>query len=298
MRKLLLAVMAGILLITGTATASALPGRITGHGDTLHPEGVAWDPTRNAFLIGSLFHGDVSVVGADGQARTLIHDPDMPVTLGLHVDAIRHRVLVVTVDGLGIFDLRTGQRLHLVKFGVRPNDVTVDWAGNAYVSDPGSDSVFRVDLAGQVSVQVKDPKLGDPQFGLNGIAWHPAGYLLGIRYWDGKLMRISLRDSRVDEVRLDKPLVGGDGIALRPDGSLIVVTNHLGVPGGEDAVTVLRPNGLWTSATVTRHKAWPIVAPTTVAVTPYGSYVLNGRLDLFLGQPPQLSDEFFITRAW
>jgi sugar lactone lactonase YvrE len=295
MRKLVLAVLAGVLLSTGTAVAGQLPKTINGHGTALHPEGVAWDPTRHAFLIGSLHHGDISVVGADGRARTLVHDPRVTQTLGLHVDAPRSRLLAVTADGVGIFDLRTGRTLHLVKAGVRPNDLAVDRVGNAYVSDPGSDAIFRVDVAGRVTVQVRDPKLADPEFGLNGIVWHPTGYLLAVRYLDGKLLRISLRDGRVDEVRLDRPLIGGDGLVLRADGQLVVVTNKLGAPG-EDAVTVLRPRGLWSEAKVTQRQAWPIAAPTTVAVTPYGSYVLNGLLDVFLTQGTT-SDEFFITRA-
>jgi sugar lactone lactonase YvrE len=295
MKKLLLTVLAAVLLIGGTADAGQVKRTITGHGNALHPEGVTWDPTRQAFLIGSFTHGDISIVRADGQASTLVHDPRVTQTFGLHVDAIRNRVLAVTADGVGIFDLRTGSTLHLVKAGVRPNDLAIDWAGNAYVTDPGSDTIFRVDLRGTVTPQVRDPRLADPEFGLNGIVWHPAGFLLAVRYRDGRLLRISLHTGKIDEVRLDKPLIGGDGLALRPDGTLIAVTNKIGAPG-EDAVTVLEPRGLWTSAKVTQHRAWPIEAPTTVAVTPYGSYVLNGRLDWVI-RDGRTSDEFFLTRA-
>jgi DNA-binding beta-propeller fold protein YncE len=296
MRKLLLAVLAGVLLVTGPATAGQLPQVINGHGPTLHPEGVAWDPARQEFLVGSYLHGDISIVRPDGRTRTLVHDPAVTATFGVHVDAVRNRVLAVTSDGVGIFDLRTGRTLHLVKAGVRPNDLAIDWFGNAYVTDPGSDTIFRVDVAGNVAPQVKDPRLADPTFGLNGIVWHPAGYLLAVRYLDGRLLRIELRDNSITEVRLPRPIIGGDGLALRPDGSLIVVTNKLGAPGGEDAVTVLQPAARWTAARVTQHKAWPITAPTTVAVTPYGSYVLNGRLDWLISDG-RTSDEFFLTRT-
>ncbi|TCO65405.1 SMP-30/gluconolactonase/LRE family protein [Actinocrispum wychmicini] len=295
-RKLLLAVVVGVLALTGTASAGQLPRSIDAHGPTLHPEGVAWDPTRQEFLVGSYPHGDISVVRADGRTRTLVHDPRVTSTFGLHVDAIRNRLLAVTGDGVGIFDLRTGRTLNLVKVGVRPNDLAIDWWGNAYVTDPGSDTIFRVDVHGKVTPQVTDPRLGDPSFGLNGIVWHPAGYLLAVRYLDGKLLRISLPDSGITEVQLAKPIIGGDGLALRPDGKLVVVTNNFGAPGGEDAVTVLQPHGLWISATVVKHEVWPIPAPTTVAVTPYGSYVLNGRLD-WLIRDHKTSDEFFLTRA-
>jgi DNA-binding beta-propeller fold protein YncE len=295
MRKLLTAVLAGVLLLTGTAEAGQLPRVIDAHGPTLHPEGVTWDPTRHAFLVGSYPHGDISIVDTTGHTRTLAHDPRVTATYGLHVDVVRNRVLAVTQNGVAIFDLRTGATKHVATFGVRPNDLAIDWAGNAYVTDPGSDTIFRVDVAGNVTPQVKDPRLGDPSFGLNGIVWHPAGYLLAVRYLDGKLLRVSLRDSSITEVKLPKPIIGGDGLAFRPNGDLVVVTNKLGAPG-EDAVTVLRPAGLWRSATVVEHREWPVPAPTTVAVTPSGSYVLNGRLD-WLILDNRTSDEFFLTRA-
>ena len=295
MKKLVLAVLVGLLALASTATAGQLPRQIDAHGPGLAAEGATWDPTRQAFLVGSYRLGDISVVGRDGQARTLVHDPRVTQTLGVHVDALRNRVLAVTADGVGIFDLRTGRTLHLVKVGLRPNDLAIDWFGNAYVTDPGSDTIFRVSLDGTVKPQVSDPRLGDPSFGLNGIVWHPAGYLLTVRYLDGKLMRISLRDNSVSEVRLAEPITGGDGMSLRPDGRLVVVTNGFGAPG-KDAVTVLRPGGMWTSATVVSRQAWPIANPTAVAVTQYGDYVLNGRVDWWI-KDGRISNEFFVTRA-
>lgn len=55
------------------------------------------------------------------------------------------------------------------------------------------------------------PGFGMNGFGMNGIVWHPRGFLLSVRYDTGTLFRIELRDARVSEVRLDEPLVGGDG---------------------------------------------------------------------------------------
>jgi DNA-binding beta-propeller fold protein YncE len=290
MRRLLLAVLAGLLLFSGTAAAA--PRVIHGYGEKLHPEGVAWDPTRQAFLVGSYHHGTISVVRADGKARTLVSDPRIANSIGINVDVARNRILATYTEGLGIFDLATGRTLHLVKVGKNANDVAIDWFGNAYVTDIAGDTIYRVDVQGRASAFVKDPRLASPAFGMNGIVWHPAGFLLAVHYDSGKLFKISR--SGIDEVRLDKPLKGGDGMALRPNGDLIVVTNKIGT-AGEDAVTVLRPRGLWDSAKVARHAAWPISAPTTVAVTPFGDYVLNGRLD-WLFNENRTSDEFFISR--
>jgi sugar lactone lactonase YvrE len=323
---------ATVLGAAALALTAAVPGASAargpaGHGNpapvieatapTLHPEGVAWDPTRRAFLVSSVRHGTVSVVRTDGSVRTLASDPVMVSTFGVHVDAARHRFLVAygdiglgersgpdTVDkvsGVGIFDLATGRPLHLVDLAIGPgnhsaNDLAVDRSGNAYVTDPASDAVYRIDVAGHASVLVSDPRLASPGIGLNGIVWDPAGFLLIVRYSDGTLFRVPLRDpAAFAPVQLGSPLLGGDGMALRPDGDLVVVTNSLGSPG-PDAVTVLRSRGGWKSArVVSRVEPWPGTSPTTVAVTPYGDYAVSGRLELLLAGTT--SDRFTLRRV-
>jgi sugar lactone lactonase YvrE len=280
-----------------------LPSVINAQGDTLYPEGVAYDPSRRALLVSSARNGTVSVVGRDGKARTLINDPTLISTFGLTVDEKRKRVLVTFGDigvgtrtspttaqrqsGLGIFDLRTGKRIKLVnlEFGAEPraaNDVSVDRDGNAYVTDTFGDAIYRVDRHGRVTNQIRDPRFASEAFGLNGIVAHPDGFLLATKYDSGELFKVSTDGKKISAVALDQPILGGDGLALRRDGSLIVVTNRLG-SDGLSAVRVLRPGFGWRSATTTKLvNPWPDAAPTTVAVTPSGAYVLSGQLDKLL----------------
>lgn len=300
-----------------TADTASPPAVIHGSAPALHPEGVAWDPTRRAFLVGSVRHGTVSIVKADGSTRTLANEPRIVSTIGVHVDARRNRVLAAYADygvgtksgpetiqkqaGLAIFELSTGRTLHLVDLAVGPgphvaNDFAIDSAGTAYVTDTTSDKIHRVDVRGRSSVLLQDSRLASPVGdGMNGIVWHPDGYLLAVRYDRGVLLRIPLsHPDRFKEVRLDEPLIGGDGLALRPDGSLLVVSNALG-QGPEGAVTVLRTRDGWRSAaTVRKATGWPDPVPTTVAVSPYGSYVLSGRLDLLIVGTP--TDRFTLRR--
>jgi len=115
------------LASTATAHPLRLPPVIRGTAPALHPEGFAWDPTRGAFLVGSVKHGTVSVVRPDGSTRTLVSDPHLDSTFGVHVDVRRGRFLVAYADlglgdrtggasGIGIFDLRTGRTLRLIDF--------------------------------------------------------------------------------------------------------------------------------------------------------------------------------------
>ncbi|NUT53047.1 MAG: hypothetical protein HOV94_38030, partial [Saccharothrix sp.] len=277
-----LMVLALVVLTAAPAAAAPAPEVITGRSAELHPEGIAWDPLRHTFLLGSVRRGTVEVV-RDGTTETLISDPRMVSVFGVHV--VRGRVYVAYGDiglgrrstpdttyrtsGLGVFDLATGRPVHLVDLAVDPgrhsaNDVAVDHAGNAYVTDPASDTLYRVDRDGRATALVRDPRLGSDTIGLNGIAWHPGGFLLAVRYDTGALFRIT-PSGRISAVALDRPLVGGDGVDLRPDGTLAVVTNSLGAPG-EAAVSVLRSSDGWRTARTTHRVApWGDDEPTTIA---------------------------------
>jgi hypothetical protein len=203
--------------------------------------------------------------------------------------------------GLGIFNLRTGAAEHVVDLGDGThliNDVTFDRAGNAYVTDSFADAVYRVDPAGHASVLVRDPRFvagtaGAP--GINGIVWRN-GYLIVGKYDTGTLFRVTTTGTpRVDEVRLDRPLVGVDGLTLRGDGTLLAVTNTLSAPAATDAVTVLRLRDNGFAAQERSSTPWPVPDPSTIAVSPFGSYAVSGNLALLLGSGTT-SDEFTLRR--
>lgn len=303
------------------ADATALhrgPDVITGRAAEVYPEGIAWDPTRRAFLVGSASQGNLSVIGQDGSVKELAPSIGKVSTLGIRVDTARNRILVAYSDfwvrqrldvgdqrptsGVAIFALDTGKLQRLVDVaGGRgrtfANDLTFDRRGNVYVTDSVSDTIQRVGLDGTVTPVVTDPRFAADIVGLNGIVWHPDGYLLAVRYDTGTMFRINPNapaNRRVTEVKLPRPLVGTDGLGLRPDGSLVVVTNSIGaavgVPGGVDAVTVLESTDGWRSAGFsTRVDPWPTNGPTTVAVTPSGDYVLSGQVgELLAGRASDL----------
>lgn len=315
----LLTLAAALLATVTTATAGTATSAVQIDGRTAdrYPEGIAWDPTRRAFLVGSLATGRISVVGRDGVPHPFGAAPGVS-TFGLHIDAVRNRVLVTYADigngerssesttykqsGIAVYNLRTGrleQRVDLNTPRLNPtgghhgaNDLAVDAAGNAYVTDPASDAIYKVTPAGAATVLIRDERLRSDTIGANGIVWHPAGYLLTIRYDTGTLFRITPR-GELSTTGLTSALVGGDGLALRPDGRLIAITNKLGAPGVEQA-TVLSSRDNYRTAQVRSVEPWPVAGPTTAAVTPYGAYVLSGRIDVLLAGGR--SDQFTIRR--
>ncbi|MGW6277275.1 hypothetical protein [Kribbella sp. NPDC055071] len=305
------------LSVVPAVARPALPAEIHGRTADRYPEGIAWDPTRQAFLIGSIATGRISVVGRDGVPHPFAAAPGVS-TFGLHVDVARNRFLVTygdigngerssdatayTQSGVGIYNLRTGRlerRVDLNTLQLNPagghhsvNDLAIDAVGNAYVTDPAGDAIYRITPSGRASVLVRDDQLRSSTIGANGIVWDPAGFLLAVRYDTGQLFRISTRGD-LAEVALGNRLVGGDGLAFTADRRLIAVTNKLGAAGVE-AVTVLSSTDDYRSTRVRSVTPWPVSGPTTAAITPSGLYVLSGSIDVLVagGQ----SDAFTLHR--
>ncbi|KES06220.1 hypothetical protein BU52_15925 [Streptomyces toyocaensis] len=314
-----------------TAPVTALPETIQGTGHAIHPEGFAWDPTRNAFLIGSLRYGTISVVGADGIPRTLVDDPSLIATGGIRVDPARNRLLATYGDvyagpnallsvgsspqtrgryaGVAIFDLTTGALKKRVDLSRSPglhlaNDLVLDPAGNAYVTDSFTGKIFKVTKSGTASTFAYDEKIdagydsaGMPNVGVNGIVYHPAGFLITVRYDTGRLFRIPLRaPGDVTEIKLDRRIPGTDGMALGADGTLYAATNTIR-SDGVDALFRLRSDDGWKSARVVSEQASPEAAPTTMALTPSGDYVLSSNVDvLFRSGGTETRDGFVLRR--
>ena len=309
------------LLVTPTAQATAPPqcvDTLIGSAPTLHPEGITYDPIRNRFLVGSITHGTVSVVNPDGSARTFVDDPTLITTMGLSVDLLRGRVLVVNGDigrgdrsrpetirktaGLGIYSLLTGHRIRYVDLGALDpehghfgNDVAVAPNGTAYVTDSISGAIYRVPLFGQPSILLRDDRLTPVVAGngANGIVLHPRGFLLAAQSSGRALYRVPLDDpSMIEKVAIVDPIGAPDGLLLdRKDGQdgLLAIDNTR----ANRVLRLVSTDG-WHTATVQVSNPWPDPAPTTMARSRCGIYVLTGRLDLLQQGMP--SDEFRLRR--
>ncbi|MFF7265312.1 SMP-30/gluconolactonase/LRE family protein [Streptomyces sp. NPDC008159] len=302
-----------------------LPRTLSVTAPGLYPEGVAWDPTRKAFLVGSSAQGTISVVRADGTVTPLVAPFARVSVLGVEVDAPRRRVLAAYTDyylrllgavdpslppvsGVGFFDLATGAVQHLVDTSAgeshpRTNDLAADSCGAVFVTDSGADTVTAVSRDGKVLRVIRDDRFLSDHTGPNGIVHHPAGFLLVGKYDGGQLFRVDRPLSArpvVSRVPLDRAPTSIDGMALRPDGSLVVVANDLSLSSGQpgrDAVVVLRSSDNWRTARTVQDQTWPIEDPSTVAVTPYGDYVVSGGLrEVLAGVPSTTPGQFHLRR--
>jgi sugar lactone lactonase YvrE len=323
-RRAALRVAVSVLVVAGACVGAAAPAgaaercpvTVAGTAAALHPEGVAFDPVRGRFLVGSVTHGTVSVVNRDGTVRTLVGDDRLVTTMGVAVDAARQRLIVANADlgrsdrstpqttfdlgAVGSYDLRTGAPLSYVELtGMTPgaghfvNDVAVGPDGVVYATDSLAGAVYRVDRAGRASVLVQDERLaGSPStgFGLNGIVWAGGGVLVAAVSAAGQLVRIPVAaPQRWQPVQLDAPIGSPDGLAVTGPGELALVDNT-----AANRIVQLRSSDGWRSAGTVASVPWPDHVPTTLATTRCGLYALDGELDVLLGGGR--SDTFEIGR--
>jgi hypothetical protein len=289
-------------------SSECLPDEVPVRDPGLYPEGVEWDGARSRFLVSSAARGTVTAVHDDGSLEPFAPADGITSSLGLHIDAARDRLLVAGADfaavgdpevtgeaKLAIHDLAGGRRLHLVDLAaVHPrgrhlaNDVAVDPAGNAYVTDSLAPVIYKVTPEGRASVFVEDPRLVGEGIGLNGIEYLPSDHLLVSMASARTLYRVPLdAPRRPTEVRLSEPLAA-DGLLLLPDGAVVTPAPF------HPAVLELRSDDDWASARVTRRHATALEATTTTAALRDGAvYALNSRFAQMGGPQPVATFEIF-----
>lgn len=132
------------------------------------------------------------------------------------------------------------------------NDVAIDAMGNAYVTNSIGNYVWRVTKDGAAAVYAEDTILTTQPvvvntstdfYGLNGIVYHKNGFLLVVQTNSGALFKIDLNDAKVHNVIMRESLPSADGLVLRGDGTLVVVTREkvllLGSASGWEAANVV-----------------------------------------------------------
>jgi sugar lactone lactonase YvrE len=279
----------------------------------LHPEGVEFDAANGRFLVGSVTQGTITEVRDDGTHRPFIEDEELVGSIGIHIDAANGRLLVANSDlgvfqdaafagqaKLGIYDLESGARLHMVDLGallpeVRhfANDMTVGPDGTAYVTDSFAPVIYRVDLDGNATVLVEDERFSADPVGLNGIDYHPDGYLLVAVMGAQAFVRVPLdAPDQLSDVTLSEPVVG-DGLVLRPDGTLLVVGSSIADDGSPSPeVMILRSTDGWETAEIAARASTPS-QPTTATLRGDAVWAVNPHFSGLGAEEPVQVFEIF-----
>jgi sugar lactone lactonase YvrE len=276
---------------------------------TLFPETIEYDPTRAQFLLGSFREGAIYAVDGDGRVSRLVDDPRLCSVLGIAVDAARSRLWAVNADlgacskpsaagpkrlaAVALFDLETGEArgyfdlAPLVPGPHLPNGIALDDAGNAYVSDSFAPALYKINARGRASVLLQDPSFAGAGINLNGLAVHPDGYLLVIKKSDGRLFKVPLaQPHEFSEVRIDRPLVGGDGLLLIGGRSAVIVANRTPDQTTNAAFT-LSSNDDWASARVVAEQPLGDDYATTAVVRDGELFAVSSKLNQLIQASPQ-----------
>jgi len=262
------------------AATSELPETIVAERGGFIPEGIEYDAKSNRLLAGSLSEGTIFQIHPDGRVTPAITDAELGSSVGIEVDEARDRLLVANSNAavfqgqgrgqakLGAYNLTTGERLAMVDLSTAipnapadatyfGNDVAVADDGTAYVTDTMRAVIYRVGPDYQVSLFHQFPPTEG--LALNGIVYHPSGYLLVAG--GATLYKVPIdKPAGTTVVKLGQPVGGQDGMVWASNGNLVIVSNS------DSRVVALRSGDDWASAEVAGVAAMTGQVTTAAAV--------------------------------
>lgn len=162
------------------------------------------------------------------------------------------------------------------------DDVAVDDDGNAYVTDTKANKIWKVGLNGELlsiirsNIFVPRKEWYRNFVGLNGIVYHPNGYLLIIHTAGGYLFKVYTKTEEVRVVRVAGSLLLGDGLELLTPTKLVVA--------GTPSARILESFDDWNTATVTERYIGPLHRIATSVTTKEGKVYINHLLGLGIGR--------------
>ncbi|KAL2323712.1 hypothetical protein Fmac_028091 [Flemingia macrophylla] len=254
-----------------------------------------WDSRHRRFLV-SLFEGGLAQVTVPEELSqpleevTVVRETHLAgnASLGLAIDYPRNRVLLVHADAIGnrygalaAYDLTSWRRLFFTQLATSSDeksfadDVAVDAEGNAYVTDVKGSKIWKVGVEGKLLSVIRNPLFAPKEWyknlvGLNGIVYHPDGFLIVIHTFSGNLLKIDL--TKGEEVKAIKlkggPLYFGDGLELLSPTKLVVA-------GSYPSARLVESSDGWNTASVVGTFSGPKHRLATAATVKDGKVYLN-----------------------
>jgi sugar lactone lactonase YvrE len=287
---------------------------VTFHADQAYPESVSWSARQKVFFVGSLRLGTIGKVTPTGVYKPFASDTAMFGSGGIKYDAKRNWVWAALCD-IGVstksspdtkgktaaiiaFNATTGKKERYINLapltagGHCANDLAFDPEGNIYVTDSFAPVVYAVDHHFKARVLVRSDVFKGDNFNLNGIAYHPDGYLLVGKHNSGEFFRVTLKPQvKVQAIALPRTVPGADGIELINRNSLVVAQN-----AGHDLAVRLTTADGWKSARVEEVSKSVVSFPTAITLMGRNVYMLNNRVDTLIDPLAQRVSDYVLQR--
>jgi hypothetical protein len=235
----------------------------------------------------------------------------------MKVDAKNNRLLVCVSDGnyskystpatfkkmarLISIDLATGKKVMDVNLSkLLPgkhfaNDLTMDDKENIFVTDSYAPVIYKVDAKGSATVFAKSDLFKSEDVGLNGILFHPQGYLLVAYNTNGVLLKVDVRDpKRITTVKIKTLFPGADGLLWASPNNLVLIQNK-----GVNKAFQLSSNDNWMTAEVKAATAAEdrFQYPTTGTMQDSRIWLMNSKLNENTDSSMTPSKEFSLQLA-
>ncbi len=289
--------------------------RIEFMADEAYPEGVAYDSTANVYYVSSARLGTVGKVSPQGVYSTLYQDNTLKSTYGIKVNG--NKVLVCAGDAnyskftspetrtkmarLLAIDSQSGKKLmdvdlsQLIPGKHFPNDIAIDPQGNMYITDSFAHAIYKVAPDGKASVFAKDERFETMGVGLNGIVYHPDGFLLASNSNTGQFYKVDIKNpTNVQKVKSDQYFLGADGLLLDDNMHLTVVVN-----GGNDKIFRLESTDGWQSAQLSASTLASdrFTYPSTATKFQNNTWIMNAKFSELVDSNSVPSKSFAIQKA-
>lgn len=283
----------------------------------VYPEGIAYDATANVFYVSGVRYGTVGKVDMMGKYTELFRDSSLKSTYGMKLDPQGKKLWICAGDAnyslyaspathkkmirLVSIDLLTWKKLNdidlsnLVAGKHFANDLCFDNNGNIYITDSFSPNIYKIDAAGNASVFASSPLFWSANIGLNGIAWHPGGYLLAVNSGAGCILKIAVSNpAEINKVKIDRFFPGGDGLLLDNKTTLTIAQNQ-----SVNKIFKLVSNDDWKTASVEMFtKADALFQqPSTLTAKGKETWVMNSKLNELADSMHLPAQSFSIQQA-
>jgi sugar lactone lactonase YvrE len=304
-------------ILACAALATAQTQRIEFEAPEAYPEGTAYDPGEGVFYVSSVHNGTIGKTDQSGKYTPVFIDSTLKSTFGMKIEVAKKRLWVCAGDptysqyrdssthkkmirliGLDITTYRKVADIDLsalYKGRHFANDLTLDAQGNVYITDSYSPVIYKVDADGKASVFAQSMWFAATGTGLNGIVWHPDGFLLVNNNANGSLLKVDLNDpQQVSKVQVNQFFPGADGLLLDGQNNLVLVQNK-----GVNKIFKLASTDKWASAKViaaTQSKDM-FNFPSTATQKGNEVWIMNAKLQELSDSSSILSKKFSLQEA-